>query len=336
MTARTHKNIRKRSHAPVPVPGQIAFGIMSVFSLLLILRNAELAISSMSVGIRLCVNTVIPSLFPFMVLSELLVSANVLSSAGHWLSRPFHALFGIGGESGCAVLLGWLCGFPIGAKSALALCKQGKIDQTELEHVLTFSNIPSSGFLISAVGNALLQNRTFGILLYGITLFSALLIGIAGRGFRRRQNAPPPSSAPRSLLPTASPRGIRCFTEAVTSSALSLLSVCAFVVFFSALLGTLEQLLLPLSLSPAFSAVCFGCFELTGGVAKASLCPSPVAEYLCAWMSGWSGLSVHFQMMSLCGNQTISFRPYFLAKFAHGILNVLLLWGCHFLFGDLF
>lgn len=55
-------------------PGQLCFGFFALFCLLLILRNPDTAIEYMTSGLRLCARTVIPSLFPFLVLSELIVS----------------------------------------------------------------------------------------------------------------------------------------------------------------------------------------------------------------------------------------------------------------------
>ncbi len=303
--------------------GQIAFAAMSVFSLALILRNSEIAIAQMAGGLKLCVTTVIPSLFPFMILSELIVASGAARAAGCLLRKPFRALFGIEGESGCAVLLGFCCGFPVGTRCALSLYDSGRIDREELSFLLTFSNNPSSAFLISAVGATLFGNRSFGIQLYLITLLSAALTGIVGNRLRRKKGGNrSPSETP---IPAPRPQGISAFTDAVSSSALAMLRICAFVVFFSAFLGTLESLVCGLDLPETVSAVIVSFFEMTGGVSRSAVCPSPAAEAICAFAVGWSGLSVHFQMMSLCENRPVSFRPYFLAKLAQGILNVLLL-----------
>ena len=325
MTEPIRKTVRQKRARRLLSPNQLAFALMSVFSLLLILRNAELAISAMSEGLRLCAHTVIPSLFPFMVISELIVSTGAVRPLGRLLARPFRWLFGIGGESGCAVLLGLLCGFPVGAKSALSLYRQGRIDRRELEHLLTFSNNPSSAFLISTVGSSLFGDRSFGLLLYVISLCSALLIGVFGKLLRKDSFSEAGYAAPPISYHSA-PRGILCFTQAVTSSALSMLYICAFVVFFAAFTGTLAQLLSAWELPEPVSALLFGLFELTGGVSRAALCDLPLSEYLCAGIVGWSGLSVHFQMMSLCGEDAVSFRAYFPAKLLHGFLNIALLW----------
>ena len=323
MTAYREKSIEIHPRRPRIRAGRIAFGFMSVFVLALILRNSEIAIHHMSQGLRLCATSVIPSLFPFMVASELIVSGGAVQSLGKLLARPMRFLFGIGRESGCAVMLGLVCGFPIGTRCALTLYRQGKIDHAELTRLLTFCNMPSSAFLISAVGVSLFGDRRFGILLYAATLLSAVLIGILGNLFTRKKTTPAPTPVPQAdvLVP---PSGVAAFPEAIRSSAFAMLQICAFVVFFSAFVGTMEHLPLCQSLSEPLCALFFGFFEMTGGVARAAAWQAEGAKLMCAFLVGWSGLSVHFQMMSLCADERISFRPYFFAKAAHGVLNVLL------------
>ena len=312
-----------------------ALGIVSVLTLALILQNSEATAKAMSDGLALCVNRVIPTLFPFMVISELIVGSGAIRLPGRLLSAPFRRLFGISGQGGCAVLLGFLCGFPIGAKSALSLYRNGEIKQGELEHLLTFCNVPSSAFLISSVGVSLFQSSGFGLLLYAITLLSALLIGFFGGLLRRwKKEASASAEAMRDSFSSHGRRkGVAAFTEAVTASALSMLYVCAFVIFFSAFTGTLEHLLSSVSLPRTLSALCVGFFELTGGTARAALCSPRAAAYLCAVFAGWSGLSVHFQIMSLSDGMPISFRPYFLSKLLQSAMNAVLLWCFDTVFG---
>ncbi|MBE6547151.1 MAG: hypothetical protein E7668_06935 [Ruminococcaceae bacterium] len=329
MTEPIKKSTLSGGSLPRQNVGRIAFCLMSTFLFALLLRNAEFAIGHMSDGLRLCVRTVIPSLFPFMVLSELLVATGAAELIGKMIPHPIRRLFGIGRDGCCAVLLGLLCGSPIGAKSAVSLYRAGRIDRAELTHLLTFSNTPSSAFLISAVGVSLFGDRTFGTRLYLITLLSALLTGILGARLRGKASPsemlPKPSQNKTKHATEKETSVIRLFTGAITSSALSILYVCAFVVFFSAFVGTIESMLQAFSLPPSVTALCYGLFELTGGVARAASCTPPAAEYLCAFLAGWSGLSVHCQIMSLCADSGVSFRPYLLAKLAQGLLNIPLL-----------
>lgn len=296
-------------------------GIMSVFVFALFLRNAEIASEYIVSGLSLCARAVIPSLFPSMVVSELLIHSGISRGIGKLIRRPARALFGIGGESGCAVVLGMLCGFPIGARCALALYESGKIDRGELCLLLCISGSPSSAFLISAVGVTLFGDKAFGLTLYAITLTSATLTGIIGKFIlRRKGRAAPPLTYARENAPTESASSI--FTQAVSSSAFAMLKICAFIVFFSAFVGTLSHMLNAFSLSETTEALIFGFFELTGGTARAAALGGRLGKLLCAAFAGWSGVSVHFQLASLCDGKAVPMLPYVGAKLLQGALNV--------------
>lgn len=307
----------------LPSPRQLIFCFMSLFSLALIIRNSDVAIKYMSEGLRLCAVTVVPSLFPFMVLSDIIVSSGAANLIGKALRRPMRFLFGVSGEGGCAVILGTLCGFPIGAKAAVSIYDSGRISRGELERLLTFSNNPSSAFIISAVGVSLFGSRDSGYLLYAATLISSALVGIGqnilfGRKGKSRQ-AEFTEQTERSRRADTK-LSIGDFTEAVTSSVFGILKVCAFVMFFTAFLGTLGSALNSITLPEQTNAILFGIFELTGGMSQAAALPREQGMILAAFISGWSGFSVHFQIMSLCADRNISFKPYFLAKLIQGVI----------------
>lgn len=301
-------------------PRQIIFCFMSIFSLALVIRNSDVAIEYMSKGLMLCVRTVIPSLFPFMVISDLLVKSGAVSYLGRILKLPMKILFGVSGEGGCAVLLGTLCGFPLGAKTAVAMYDTEKISLSELERLLTFSNNPSSAFIISAVGISLFGSKDIGVKLYVITLLSAFIVGVAQNiilHLSGKQRANVPCYAPRALKGSAKHKfGIGTFTESITDSAFGIFKICAFVVFFTAFLGTLGSAAESFNIPQELKAFVFGFFELTGGMAQAAeIASEKTGTAVAAFISGWSGVSVHLQIMSICADRGISFKPYFLAKF---------------------
>ena len=76
-----------KRRASLPTAGQAGFWIMSTFCFILVLRNADAAVEYMGRGLSLCAKTVIPSLFPFMVISELLVSSGAGEALGRLFSR---------------------------------------------------------------------------------------------------------------------------------------------------------------------------------------------------------------------------------------------------------
>ena len=302
--------------------GQVLFCLMSAVAMMLTFRYSEEVVSAMSSGMSLCVTTVIPSLFPFMVLSELFISSGAGELMGRYIGRPLSALFGISHAGAAALLIGFICGFPIGTRSAVSLYERGRISRAEFEHLCTFCNNPSSAFLISAVGGALFGSRLFGVLLYASHILSSCIVGFIGRFLFVRGKD---SFCEESCSQKKREGIIASFIRAVTDSASSMLFICAFVVFFSAVVGVIRSFARGAGLPNGAMALMFGFFEMTGGVAEASALPLGLAIPISAAITGWSGLSVHFQFVSICKEHRFALRPYFLSKALCALLNMVII-----------
>jgi sporulation integral membrane protein YlbJ len=312
---------KKKARSPGITEG--LFGVFSLFCIALILKNTEAAVEYVTRGLRLSATTVIPSLFPFMVLSELVVSSSATSRIPPPLLAPFRRLLGLPNVGVCAVLLGLLCGFPVGARCIVAAYEAGDLTKSEAERAFTAASCPSSAFLVGAVGGSLWGNRRFGIALYATVVLASLLSGVLANLLQSpKKDDAPPKVAFSVTRQSKSPAALFC--EAVRSSLFAILTVCAYVVFFSALMGTLELVLGRLSVSGSVGAGLSCLFELSGGVAQASaLGNAYTGACLCAFAVGWSGLSVHCQMMSVCDGKGLSLRPYLLSKLFQGLFCAL-------------
>jgi hypothetical protein len=163
-------------------------------------------------------------------------------------------------------------------------------------------------------------------LLYLSVLLSQFIIGILFTHLpkkRRTDREIPVGSASSHNTP---PLG-RLFTDAVSASSSAILLVCAYVVFFSALGGTVNLFLERFGAPALLKAIVFGVLELSGGVSAAAALPATITSaLLCAFAAGWSGISVHCQLLSVCSGHGLRFRPYLLAKLAQGFLCILLFW----------
>ena len=302
---------------------RLGFCYMSLFIMILFFKNANAASQWISTGLRLCTEKLIPSLFPFMVISSLAVSCGLGDMVTRVLGKPFRFLFGIEGEGAVAVILGWICGFPVGARCACELYTSSKISKDEYSRLLCVCGTPSPAFLISTVGGAMLGSVRSGICLYAISLTSALLLGVVlkyASPLPKEKREPTPANDQTSSLSVA-----RSITHAVCDSARSMLYVCAFVVFFSAFVGVLRSALSFIALPPVVHSLIFAFFELTSGLSSIIELDTNMTLPLCALAVGWSGMSVHFQTISIC-SAPVSFTPYFLAHTARCLICLVLGW----------
>ncbi|MBE6603471.1 MAG: hypothetical protein E7636_03940 [Ruminococcaceae bacterium] len=303
-------------------PYRAAFvATLGIFLFLLALKNTEIAANGIKKGIHLATNMLIPSLFPFLVISDLALAAGVGDLATRLFARPSHALFGLTAKGTAVLMLGWLCGVPVGTVSAITMLKNGQISKQEFERLLLFSNTPSTGFLIGAVGASLFASKEAGIVLFFITLFVSFITGVLLKCLSG--NLTPIVSSHTEGLKS----GISAtqFTSAVQRGFFTLLQVCGFVLFFSAITECVKSLAKALSLPPLAATVCAGLLELTAGVSEAVLCLQPYPAFvLCAFFAGFSGLSICLQLFSIAQEAEPRLLPYLFSKMMQGALCALL------------
>ena len=103
-------------------------------------------------GLKLCYNVIIPSLFPFFVLSALVVDLGVAGYIGRALEGLMRPLFNVPGACASAFVLGFVGGYPVGARTALSLYQKGMCTKTEAERLLSFCNNSGPAFILGVVG----------------------------------------------------------------------------------------------------------------------------------------------------------------------------------------
>lgn len=283
--------------------------------------------AAMTQALALCVQVLLPSLFPFFVLSSMVISTGVIQRLSTRLEKPFQWLFGLPGDFGAALLLGAAGGYPVGAKTIATLYQQGQCSKRDAEKALRFCNNAGPAFLISAVGASLLQDPHAGLNLYAVHVLSALIIG-----FIYRKNTDHVKYHCITADHMRSTATISLFLRAVTDAFSSFLNVSAFVLIFSVISTMLQQLPLIDSLHclPGGGILWYGLLagflELTSGVACLTQggLPSSILLPALSFLCGWGGCSVQFQTISLLHDAGLSCRQYLKSKLLQGILAALI------------
>jgi spore maturation protein SpmB len=270
---------------------------------LLLLRPDDASGAVLS-GIQVCLQSVVPSLFPFLVAAGLLQALGLAQILGKALSPVMGPLFHLRGEAALPLLTGLVGGYPTGAKTAAALWREGVLSQQEAELLLGFCNNCGGAFLLGYAAAALGSQKA-GAWLWGVHVAAALLTGmILTRVYKDRGPALLPCRLP--VEPVTLPRAL---TSAVTGAARATANICAFVVTFRVLTG-----LLPV---PAWA---LGVLEMVSGIE--TLSPGRAGFVAAAAIVGWGGLSVHCQTMSV--TEGLSLRWHWVGKAMQAGLSALL------------
>lgn len=290
-----------------------AFSLTLAAALLtLFFFRADVAVEYMRQGLKLCAQSVIPSLFPYIAISELLLKSGILSRIAHLIRRPARAVLGLG-ESSLSFFVGALCGFPLGAKTAAALYDAGEITHGEAERALLICNNPGAAFCTSLVGGTLLGSRYAGALIYLCCILSAVILS----AILRLICGDLPLGNVKKSRSYGGKSIAEQFSSSVSSAALGVLNVTAFIVFFSGVSGALGSLLSELGAPDAAARGISALLEISGGLNSLSLLREPQMRFvLCSTAAAWSGLSVHFQVLSTVSGRGFSSLRYLAAKAA--------------------
>lgn len=313
------------------------------FCLLIFSKSNLPAVKS---GLLLWSNSIVPSLFPFFVATELLMHTNIINLLGRLLNGYMKPFFNIRGEGAFAFVMGIISGYPVGAKIATNLRENNICSKEECERLLSFTNNSGPLFIIGTVGILMFRNTTIGVLLFITHLLSCLTVGFIFRFWKKGKNTFNTVSLDSSYKLNKSKAYVsfsnlgEVLAESITNSISTILLIGGFVIIFSSIIsilnasGILNNLCF--LISPLFELVHLdtnfiqglltGILEITNGINIISsiACKKlSINIVLSAGLLGFGGISVLLQVWSIVAKTDLSIKPYIYGKLLHGLFAAL-------------
>lgn len=251
-------------------------------------------------GLNLCADVLIPSLFPFCVLSTFIIRSGVSNYAGKFLEKTGRFLFGANGSTTIVILLSMLAGYPVGAKLIHILYEQKQITKMQAQNLICCCINPGPAFIVLAVGEGIMGSKTIGYILFAANCICCIIMNII---FRSKDGIIPSS--------TQNPQGYTdAFVSAVSDASASIIGICAWVVLFCTLSGAATALL-PSVANNIISILC----EVTTAVISFR-----ENVFLVAFCLGWCGFSVHAQVISVSGKIMPGYFKFAAMRIFFGLL----------------
>lgn len=147
--------------------------IICVFILFLLLFSKNNLAAAKS-GLVLWANSVLPSLLPFFIATELLGYTNIVPLCGKLLNKLMRPIFNVPGEGAFALLMGIISGYPVGAKIVANLKEQKLCNSIEAERLLSFTNNSGPLFIVGTVGIGLFLDSSIGLILFFTHILACL------------------------------------------------------------------------------------------------------------------------------------------------------------------
>ena len=308
---------------------QIITILITLFIALFII-NLSICIESTFTGLNLVIKAILPTLFPFSVICNLIIHYDGISFYSNILGPIICKPLKLSNCSSFPIVASILCGYPLGCKYCCDLYELGYISKEEFLRLLNISSNASPIFLIGSVGVAMLGNIKYGFILLIANYLSPLIIG-----FFTKKNTHEFNNSNEYPLKTGGSYNFGVIIKTSIENAINTtLQVGAFVIIFSIIIGIIKNSSLiniifnniekVLSLSPnSLYGIFLGSIEYTNGCKILTSISSSIIFKLSAisFICSFSGLSIIGQISSFTGKFNISLKKYSFIKFIQGIIS---------------
>lgn len=283
------------------VPGYIPILYIFFTFLFLLVRFSERTSIGVREGIKLCFDSLVPSLYPFMIAVELLNSTGILTKNNRLINFLSLKIFRLP-YSFSVFILSCLGGYPVGAICVKKLLELDAISEEEGEEMLLFTVNPSLNFAVTFVGAMIYKSLKIGILLYISVIMSSLICGVICGLFNKKER----TDSNLIFFEKKTDFSV-AFTTSVKNSAQSMFYICAFTVLFSVICELIE--ILPFTPEIKLFLKCIS--EVTNGVKNSFNVHS--LPFTASILS-FGGLSVVFQIFSELSDFKISRIRFFCGR----------------------
>ena len=274
--------------------------ILFAIFLFIIIMDSNTAVNAAKESIDMCIKTVVPSVFPFLVLGGAM-AAEIAGTNIPILEQLLHIPKGAAGY----FLIGQLCGYPVGAKLLQDAMDRNEIDSSSAARMVSFCNNASPAFIIGIM-TPLFSDIRIAIILWFIQITSSLVLGM--------------------ILPQTKEAKIRIkmqqtqsITATMAGSIKGTATICGWIVLLSILLAYINQPIIS-KVSPLGEAFLSGAIELTNGLFRLHKIQFESIRFaIGSVLLSLGGLCVLLQTKSTAPN--INIRAYLFARFMHAIIS---------------
>ena len=322
---------------------KIGVSIGILFLLLLIafeiLTESKTIMESVVFSFQIWQNNIFPSLFPFFVLSEILIHYGFVELLSELFRPLMTKLFCIKGEASFVFFMSLVSGFPSNAKYTRELYLKGMLNAEEASKLLTFTHFSNPLFILGTVSILFLKNKEVGLLILLCHYITNIMIGLLFRNYYKSKEGKNHVSIKQAIYAMHQKRihNEKTFgqmiTSALTNSIQTLLLILGTVTMFLVITTIIDN---NLNLNALYQSTLNGFIEMTQGLKYVSMLSIPlkIKSVLTVMILSFGGFSVHMQVISIISDTKIKYLPFLTARILHsaiaGILVFLLFdfWTC--------
>lgn len=294
-----------------------------------ILINSASILDSVTFALDIWKDKLFPSLFPFFVISSLLINYGFVEFVSE-VFKPFMTIFfRTSGNSSFIFIMSIISGIPSNAKYINDLLDKKMIDINEAEKLLMFTHFSNPLFILGTVGILFFNNYRIGLLILGAHYISNIIIGICVRNYH-----PIDSNISFSLKKaiidmdnkrTSSETFGKVLTKALLDAINTLMLILGVITFFLIITTIINS---QMNLNPLAKSIISGLFEMTQGLSFISTLDisMKVKIILATMIISFGGFSCHMQVISILSEKKIRYLPYLVSRIIHALLSGIIIY----------
>ena len=274
-------------------------------------------------------NNIFPSLFPFFVLSEILVNYGFVELVSELFKPIMNKFFKLRGASAFVFIMSLVSGFPSNSKYVRELYLSGLINEYEGTKLLTFTHFSNPLFILGTISILFLNNKDVGLLILICHYFGNIIIGLLFRNFYVSDNENSSISLKNAILKMHKKRvsSNKSFGEVISSALVNgintLLLIFGVVTLFLVITTIIDN---NINLNSYYQSILNGLFEMTQGLKYVSMLSIPlkIKGTLSVLFISFGGISVHMQVVSILSDTKIKYYPFLVARIIHACISSLM------------
>ena len=299
--------------------------VVTLFVLYQVVVKKSLVYNSVNYALNIWVNNLIPTLFPFFIISDILINYNFSSYVPKIFKDMCKYLFNITDNMIIILILSIISGFPSNARNTRIFYDNGEISLDEANHILIFSHFSNPLFILTTIAVFFFGDKNVGWILLISHYLSNLILGILFRNYFNHNNKV-------SKKNTMDVDFGNIFVGAIKKSIDTILLICGIVTVFMLLSSIVIN---TFNFDSYNSMIVKGILEITIGIEALSKLGIPMIYkvVLASCFLAFGGFSVHMQVVSQIADTDISYKYFFIGRFYQMILSGLISYSiCLFLF----
>lgn len=269
---------------------------------------------SIKFSFDICINSIFPSIIPFMLLSNLLINYDFVDSLSEILGNIISKLFKVNKSVTFAFVLSLFTGSPSNAKYLKDLHGDEMINEYDIEKTLNFCHFMNPIFILGTVGNNFFNNKQIGLYILISHYFSGILIGLIKNKKKFKVVEPRHNIKNKKSF-------MKVLNDSIVGTSSSLLLILGIITTCLSITTILNNFL---KINNNYKFI-YGLLEVTQGLKYLSLTNInlQVKGAIAAFLISFGGISIHMQTFSILDNKKIRYIPYFFSRIEHALLSIL-------------